>query len=132
MGLTEDNLLLLAMERSPAADAPFQRAPDPDAEIGMAAQHLLEHRDRPQAWCFPQQRYDLGVENIGQRIGAPPTPDACLLRWQSRIVRKPISRRRTEPGLGRRYGNAITVLEFHIEPHLMIVDVTTGHPGLPL
>ena len=47
VGLAEDNLLLLAMDRPPVADPSLERPPYPGAEIGMAAQHLLEHRNRP-------------------------------------------------------------------------------------
>ena len=132
MGLAEDHLLLLAVKRPPAADPPLQRPADPGAKIGMAAQHLLEHRDRAQTRCRAQQRHDLGVEDIGQGVGSTSSPDTRLLRWQLRIVRDPVSGRRAEPGLGRRCRDAVTVSELHIEPHLMIVDVATRHPRLPL
>jgi hypothetical protein len=34
----------------------------------MSASHLLEDRDRPQARCRLEHRYDLGVKNSDQRI----------------------------------------------------------------
>jgi hypothetical protein len=42
------------------------------AQLGMPPQHLLEDGDGPEAGRRLQQRHDLGVENIRQRIGPPP------------------------------------------------------------
>ena len=49
MRLAEDDVLLRAVQRPPGADAPLQRAADAGAELGMAAEDLLEDGDRPQA-----------------------------------------------------------------------------------
>ena len=81
MVLAEDNLLLLAVQRPPVADTPLQRSADPGAEIGMAAQHLLEHRNRTQARRFAQQRHDLCVKDIGQGVRPTPSPNTRLVRW---------------------------------------------------
>jgi hypothetical protein len=35
MGLAEDHLPLRAVQRAPLANAPLQRPPDPEAQIGM-------------------------------------------------------------------------------------------------
>ena len=69
VALPEDHLLLLAMDRPPCPDAPLQRAPDAAAERGMAPQHLLEDGDGTNAGRRLQERHDLAIENVGERIG---------------------------------------------------------------
>ena len=68
VGLAEDDLLLLAVDRPPGADPPLQRAADSGAEFRVASEHLLEDRDRPYAGGGLQHRHDLGLEDVGQRI----------------------------------------------------------------
>lgn len=46
MGLAEDYLLLLAVDRPPGTDTAFQGTTDTAAEIRMASEHLLEDRHR--------------------------------------------------------------------------------------
>ena len=72
MHLPEDDLLLLAVDGAPGADAPLQRAANAVAQFGMTPQHLLEDGNRPNAGRRLQQRHDLGVENVGKRIGTAP------------------------------------------------------------
>ena len=130
--LTEDHLLLLAVKRSPRADAPLERPPYAGVEVGMASAHLLENRDRAQTGGRFEQRHDLGIENVRERIGSPSPARHRLHRGQPRIAREPIRRRGAEPGLRRRDRDAVTVSKPHIQPHLMIVDVAAGHARLPL
>ena len=66
--LAEDDLLLGAVQRSPAPDPPLQGAADPGANLGMAPQRLLEDGDRPQARGGPQQGDDLAVPDAGERL----------------------------------------------------------------
>jgi hypothetical protein len=48
MFLSEDDVLLGAVERPPCADAPLQRAADAGANLGMTPPDLIKDGDRPQ------------------------------------------------------------------------------------
>lgn len=75
MRLAEDHFLLGAIDRPPSADPSLKRAPRRiPVPLEMAARHLLEHADRPQAGRRLQQRRDLAVEDVSHRIWASPTP----------------------------------------------------------
>jgi hypothetical protein len=43
--LPEDNVLFWAGQRPPTPDAPFQRAPDAGADLGMAPPYLFQKRN---------------------------------------------------------------------------------------
>jgi hypothetical protein len=77
MLLTEDHLLIRAVQPPPRSDAPLQRPPDPGAEFRMPADQFLENGDGPQPRRGFQNGDDLVVPNVGERIG--PTPLAGLL-----------------------------------------------------
>lgn len=79
VGLAEDDLLLLVVERPPATDTSLKRPPDPGAGDRDGDAASLEHRDRPKALIFAQQRDDLGVADISQKVRPPPFPDTCIL-----------------------------------------------------
>ena len=96
-----------AVQRAPLADAPLQRPPDPGAELGMPAQQLLEDGDRPQARARLQHRHDLGVEDVGQRIGPPPLARRALLRGRSRVLRDAVAGGGAEPGAGGGDGDRV-------------------------
>ena len=72
--LAEDHLLLRAVLRTPEADPPLQGAPHARIQLGMAAHQLLEHADRADARAVLKNRYDDGIEDIGQRVRPPPPP----------------------------------------------------------
>ena len=74
------------MERAPLANAPLQRPPNPGAELGMAAQQLLEDGDGPEAGARLQHGRDLGVEHVREGIGAAPLPRRALLRRRPRVL----------------------------------------------
>ena len=71
-------------------------------------------------------------KRAGQRVRPAPSARQCLLRRQPRILLAPIARRRAEPGLGRRQRHPIALSVSHEQPHLVVVDVSAGHSGLPL
>ena len=79
MHLPEDDLLLLAVDGAPGPDAPLDRAADAAVQLGMTPQHLLEDGDRANARRRLQHRHDLGIENVGERIGPAPLPRRLLL-----------------------------------------------------
>ena len=56
-----DHLALLAMDRAPDPDAPFQRPANVLAKLGMAPHQLLEDGHGTQAGRRPQHGNDLGV-----------------------------------------------------------------------
>ena len=131
MHLAEDDLLLRAMDGAPRADAPLQRPANAAAQFGMAPEHLLEDGDRPKAGGGLQHRHDLGVEDIGQRIGPAPSARRLLLRGQPRILLDAIGRGGADRRLRRRDGRRIGLTELHVEPHLVIGYMAAGHKVIP-
>jgi len=114
---------------SPLADTPLQRPPDPGAEIRMPPQQFLEHGHRPQPRTRPEHRDDLGVEDLCQRIGPPPTARTTLLRGRMRVLLNAVAGRRAEPGTGGGDGDRGGRAMLHEEPHLVIGHMVAGHAG---
>jgi hypothetical protein len=77
--LPEDDLLLFAMDGAPGADTPLNRAANASAKFGMTPDNLIEDGDRSNAGSRFQHRHDLGVENIGERIGTASISRRLLL-----------------------------------------------------
>jgi hypothetical protein len=73
MLLPEDNVLLWASQRPPTPHAPFQRAPDARANLGVAPPYLFEDRNGTDACGCLQDRDDLAIPNIGKRVGPAPS-----------------------------------------------------------
>jgi hypothetical protein len=124
VGLAEDDLLLLAVDRPPGADPALQGTTDAGAEFRMASEHLLEDRHGPHAGGGLQHRHDLCLKHGGQGVRPAAVAGSLLPRWKAGILLDPIGGRRAERRLGssRRRGIGLTVL--HVEPHLVIGDVS--------
>src|SRR5260370_3156525 len=99
--LTEDHILLGAGQGSPAAYAPFQRAPNAGVDLRMAPPDLVEHRDRPKPGSRLQDRHNLAVPNLGQRVRPPSAPLCLLLRGPPRIILDAVAGCPPEARLGR-------------------------------
>ena len=78
-----------------------------------------------------QDRHDLGVPNVGQRIGPPPAARRLLLRRQARIILDPVAGRRAEAGLGGGNGGVVGLSVTHVQPHLVVGDVEAGQVLIP-
>ena len=65
VGLAEDDLLLLAVDRPPGADPALERAADSSPQLRMASEHLLEDGHGPHAGSRLQHRHDLQAEDVG-------------------------------------------------------------------
>jgi hypothetical protein len=113
VSLAENHLLLGSIYRPPGADAPFHGPSNARVKIGVPAAHLLEDRHHPQSRRRLEERYDLAVENIGQRVRPPAFARHATLRGQRRIQGNPIARRRAEPRLRGRSRNAIGLSKPH-------------------
>jgi hypothetical protein len=72
--LSEDYLPVRPVDGTPGADAPLERALDPCIETRVVRQHLLEDRHCPDARSRLEDRHDLALKNINERVG--PTPAA--------------------------------------------------------
>src|SRR3546814_18392771 len=77
--------------------------------------------------CGLEERHDLVLENLGQRIGPAPLARRASLRGEHRFPGDPITRRRAEPRLRGRGHDAGGLSQLHEEPNLMIVDMATRH-----
>jgi len=131
MRLPEDDLLFLAVNGPPGPDTAFDGAANAGTEFGMTPQHLLEDCDRPDARRRLQQRHDLGVENVGERVGAAALARNLPLRGQPRILLDAIGRGRADRRLRRRDGRRVGLPELHEKPHLVIGYVAAGHKVIP-
>src|SRR4030081_943790 len=89
--LTEDHILLGAVQGSPAAHSPFQRAPNAGANLRMAPPDLVEHCNGPNAGSRLQDWHDLAVPNLGQWVRTPAASRRFLLRWQPSLWRGSMS-----------------------------------------
>ena len=96
-------------------------------QLRMAPHQLLEHRHWPHARCRLQQRHHFGVEDLGQRIRPASLAWRLLLRRQPRVLLEAIGRGDAEPGTGGRLRRPFGQSELHVEPHLVVVDVSSGH-----
>ena len=81
--LTENDLLLRAVEGTPGSDPALEGAADAGAELGMAADHLLEDGNRPQARGGLEEWDDLTVPDGMERIRAPRRPRGIFF-WEGR------------------------------------------------
>src|SRR3984893_251759 len=88
--LAEDHIPLRPGQSAPRPHAPFQRAPDARANLWMTPPELSKHGNRAQTWGRLQDRHDLGVPYVGERIGPPSPARGLLLRGQARISLDPI------------------------------------------
>ena len=131
VGLAEDDLLILAVDRPPGADAPLQGAANAGAEIGMAPDDLLEDRDRTQPGRCHEHGHDLRLEHLAQGIGPPAATGRLLDRGKPGVTRQAIPGRGADRRFGGRHGHPVGVSELHEEPHLVIGHVAAGHEGAP-
>ena len=69
MLLAEDNILLRTNERSPRAHTSLQRAPNAGADLGMTPPDFFEYGNSPDTGRRLQDRHNLAVPNLGQRVG---------------------------------------------------------------
>ena len=112
--LAEDDILLRAGKRPPSPHAPLQRAPHAGTELGMAPPDLFQYGNSADAGRRLHDRHDLGVPNVGQRIGPPPATRHLLLRGQPRIILDPVTTRRREAGLGGGDRGRVGLSETHV------------------
>src|SRR5258708_37375003 len=93
----------------------------------MAPLHLLEDRYRSQARRRLEHRHDLSFKNRDQWIRSAPTSGRRRLRRQSGIVLDAIRGSQADRRLRRRRRLLHSQSGFHVQPHLVIVDMSTGH-----
>src|SRR5216683_6825533 len=100
MLLAEDHILLGPDQRSPRAHAPLQRAPNAGADLRMAPPNLFQHRYGPNAGGRLQDRHNLAVPNLGQRVRPPSAARRLLLRGQPWIILDAVAGCPAEAALG--------------------------------
>ncbi len=129
--LTEHDVTLRAMQCAPVANTPLQCATHVAREVWMAPKHLVQYGHGPDAGSGLEQRDDLGVKDRCQGIGAAARAWRLLLRRRSWILFDAIGSGGAEPGACACLGWLFLVSVLHVEPHLVVVDVTSGHRSLP-
>ena len=93
----------------------------------MAPLHLLQHADRAQSRRRLQQRQNLGIPKLGQRVGTTPTTRRTLLRRRPRVGIQSGAGARAEPRLGSGDLAAVGPSKGHVQLRLLIGDVRAGH-----
>ena len=78
--LAEDDIQFGSNQRSPRAHATLQRAPNASGDLGMASPDLFKHRNGPNAGSRLQDRHNLTIPNLGQRVRPPSATGRFLLR----------------------------------------------------
>ena len=131
MLLTKDHILLGAAKRAPRSHAPFQRASDRGADLGMTPPDLFQHGNRANARRCLQHRHDLCVPDGGKWIGAPSAALRRFLRRQARILLDPVAGRGAEAGLGGSDGRVVGLSVNHVKPHLVVGYVEAGQCLIP-
>src|ERR1700692_2457465 len=116
--LTKDHILLGAGEGSPTAHSPFQRAPNAGANLRMAPPDLVEHRNSPNDGSRLQDRHDLAVPHLGQRVRPPPATRRFLMRGQPRIILDAVAGCPAEARLGSSNGGLFAMAGSHLTPSL--------------
>jgi hypothetical protein len=129
--LPEDNVLFWAGQRPPTPHAPFQRAPDAGADLGVAAPYLFEDRNGADAGGRLQDGDDLAIPNTGKRVGPAPAARRLLPGWQARIILDPVAGRCAEGGFGGSNGSLVGLSGTHVKPHLVVGDVEAGQGLIP-
>jgi len=129
--LTEDHILLGADQSSPAAHAPFQRAPNAGVDLRMAPPDLVEHCDRPKPRSRLQDRHNLAVPNLGQRVRPPSATRRFLMRGQPWIILDAVASCPAEARLGGSNGGIFAMSVSHVQPHLVVGDVKAGQSLIP-
>ena len=124
--LAEDHLPIGAVGGAPGADPPLQRAPDAGIEVGVPAHQFLEHADRADRRAGLQDRHHLGLEDIGQGIGAAPAARRLVRGHGRRIAVQPVAGGTAEARLRRRNLDGMGLLQGHEKPHLASGDVAAG------
>ena len=127
VGLAEHHLLFLAMQRAPGPNAAFERPTNARIELRVTPPQLVEYGDRPDAWRRQEQRDDLGLEDVEERIGPPSLARSLFVGRQPRVALDPVSGGDADRFLRRRHRQRLGKSELHEQPHLMIVDVTSRH-----
>ena len=121
--LPEDDVLFRAGQRPPCPHAPFQRAPDAGADLGVAPPNLFEDPNGAQTRGRLQDRDDLAIPNIAKRVGPSPATRRLLLGWQARIVLDPVAGRCAEACFGGSNRRVVGLSVTHVQPHLVVGDV---------
>src|SRR5262249_40402702 len=131
MLLPEDDILFWAGQCPPTSHAPFPRAPDAGADLGVTPPYLFENRNGADAGGRLQERDDLAIPNIGKRVGASPATRRLPLRWQARIILDPVASRGAEASFGGSNGSIVDLSVTHVQPHLVVRDVEAGQGLIP-
>ena len=124
--LSEDNVPFWAGQRPPGPHAAFQRAPDAEANLGMAPPELFENRYSAQPWRRLQNRDDLAIRDIAKRIRPSSATRNLFPGRQPWIILNPVAGRRAEAGFGGRNGSVVGLSVTHVQPHLVVGDVEAG------
>ena len=131
MLLAEDHVALRPVQRLPMPDAAFQRAADVRRQGGMAAQHLLEHRDRPQPGRGAQHRDNLGVPYRRQWVRAAAAAGRPALRGKPGIGIKPGAGAGADARAGGGNLPGLGPAMVHVQSRLLVGDVRAGHEATP-
>ena len=125
--LLEENLLIRTVAQLPGPHTPLQRPAHARVQIRVVRLKLVEQIDRTQLRIRHQQRYQLLLEHLRQRIRPPSAPARTVQRRHPAGTRDPISRRTAEPRSRGGDLDTTPVLHAHEKLPLLNCKVTAGH-----
>ena len=111
--------------------APFSWATPRLLRVGVTSGQLAQDRHRAQPGGCLEQRHDHLVPMTGQRVrprAIGPRPPLGARR--PRVVLDAPGGGDREAGLGRSGHLHVVDTKSHVDPHLLVVDVTARHPPL--
>jgi len=132
LDLAKHDVLVGAVQGFPFRHPPLQRASErrPDT-IGIAPRQFIEQAERTQPRGRLQHHNDLLVPQPSQRIGTGRIASPLLLgARQPRIMLDPPAGRHRQSGFGGGGHLGVVGASSHVEPHLLVVDVSACHLAL--
>jgi hypothetical protein len=125
--LREEHLLGRAGERPPVPDPALQGAQHAVEAAGVEVLQVLEDGGGEQARVGGQERHDLGLPDVGERVGPRAPPAARRLGGQDRVGLEAAGGADADRDLGGGDFLGVGTAERHVAGDLSVGDPIAGH-----
>jgi len=128
MFLREEHFLARPLQGAPLADVALQGAQHPVGEAArVVVLELAQQRHRHQRRRAPQQRHDVDIPDVGERVRSRAPIASRVLRRQHDSAVNTSGAALADAGLGRGQRLGLGLADVHVEADLLIGDVGSGH-----